>query len=673
MIKYGATPNTVYPTPGGAVIVSTAGNDTTGAGTLASPYRSIKKAVEQVASGGTIAVRAGSYHEGALYPQDLVSESILIPLAKPGITLQNYNGEEVWLDGSQVQTGWASYDTNKWRAAVAVTLHRSPSNVRGQDVSGYGSFLLEEYPIAHWPEQVLIDGVPQVQVQTQAEVVPGTFFVQGSYPIPTGVDHHAFASTHYVIGTNPTGKEVRIGKLGRALTNASDNFTLRGVGIRRYVCNQADLGAMFANTRAGLMLENVTIEDTSNLGIDLASPGWVIRNCTFLRNGRQAINASNRADGGLLEYSYFEKTNIRRFNYGPSGGNIKFGMAWDSTVRYNKMFDTRGHGIWFDECCYRGRIYGNYMENTYGTGVLYEISSRAFIVDNVIIDNGVNSTDTVRRKPRDGPAIDIKSSSFATIWHNTIIRPEVGIVFSEGYRKPLNADGISWRSTAPQGSVFGQDKGRSAQFYTDAGFTDVWQFYRDEMNWNENGVSMANNVFAGTAGIQTVYSVFISYYCEVGDKTAVQMTGQLNRPNIFARLDGVTPQRVINSVKLGATPGTPGLAVVYFNFTGAGHEGSPSWQATMNDTRSTLTTSNVIGDERQLLLDRNGILASAPVDTPPHEVQSLLNISPFTRVRYGAGDPVVPGAGWQEFRDIRIGEDMALALFIGGVQAWPTV
>lgn len=669
--KYGADRAAAYPTPSGSLIVSTSGSDSTGAGTVAAPYRTIKKAVAEVAAGGTIAIRGGSYHEGALYPQDLVADSVLIPVDKPGLTIQNYNGEEVWLDGSEVVSGWASYDTNKYRAAVAVTMHRSPSNVRGQDVSGYGSYLLAEYPIAHWPEMLLIDGVRQTQVQTLAEVVPGTFFVEGSIT-GTGVDKHAFTSTHYVIGTDPAGKEVRVAKLARAMTCAADNFTLRGVGFRRYAPNLADLGVFFANARPGLFMENVTMEDSSNLGMDIGSVGWTFRKGTILRCGRLGINASNRADGGLMEWCYAEQTNDRRFNYGPSGGIVKIGMAWDTTVRYNRFHDNRGHGVWYDECCYRGRIYGNFITDNYGIGILYEISARPWIVDNIIVNNGVLSNDVVKRKPHDNPAIDIKSSAHASIWHNTIIMPEAAIRFSEGYRKPLNEDGVSWRSTSQWGSVFGQDKSRSHQFYVDAGFEDVWQFYRDEMNWDNEGVSYANNVLAGTAGLSTVYSVFLSLYCETGLKGAVEMTGQLDQPNVYARLDGTTPQRFANSIK--RVDGTaPSPTVAYFNMTGNGHEGSPSWSATMNDTQSTLTTTNVVADDRQWLLDRDTVLKTAPVATPPIEVRALLNISPFTDTRIGAGDPVVPGATHQPFRDVRIGEEMALALYIGDMQAWPTV
>lgn len=640
---YGADPRAVYPTPESALIVSTTGDDATGAGTLAAPYRTIKHAVSQVAAGGTVAIRGGEYHEGATYPQDLVADSILVPAVTPGVTIQNYEGEEVWLDGSVPVTDWSPYD-GAWRAPLAATLHRSPSNVRGQDVSGYGTYLLAEYPIAHWPEMVLVDGVQQRQVQTIGEVGPGTFFVQGSYLTPTGVDKHAFTSTHYVLGDNPSGRDVRIGVKARALTNAGDDTAVRGIGFRRYVPNLTDLGVVFANVRARFTMENVTIEDSSNCGIDVGSVGWSIRHCTIQRCGRIGINAANRADGGLLEWSYFELVNNRVFNYGPSGGNIKIGMAWDTTVRYNRMHDTRGHSVWYDECCYRGKVYGNWMTDTWGIGILYEISARALIVDNIMAENGVRS-DSARRPPSDNPAIDIKSSTNCHIWNNTIVVPEVGVRFTEGYRKPLNEDGVSWRTTHPMGSVFGQDKNRGDAFYQAEGFADTWDFYRTEMTWDDTGAVLKNNVLAGAAGISSVQSVFLRFFSETAEKGMAELTGPLPGPNVFARLDGATPQRFANGCKVAAVVSS--AAIAYFNMTGLGHEGSPSYRDTMGDSTSVLVSAPVaLGREGVLA---RSMLAAYPTAPIPAEVQALRTGSPFRLGTHGAGDPGPPPP---EVRDV---------------------
>ena len=636
---YGADPRAVYPTPDGALIVSTTGSDTTGTGTLASPYRTIKHAVSKVAAGGTVAIRGGEYHEGGNYPTH-VEGAIFVTVDKPGVTIQNYGGEEVWLDGSQVVTGWQPYDGSKFRAPFVRDADRTPTQARGSDSSSYGTYLLPEFPIAHWPEMVLIDGVKQTQVKTLAEVGPGKFFVEGSYPNTSGVEKFAFRSSHYVLGTNPAGKEVRIGAISRAITNAADRTTFRGFGVRRYPSSLADFGAVYANQRGNITFENITVEDISDCGLDSNGPNLVIRKSTFTGCGRQGIASGIHGDNGMVEWCYIERTNDRRFNYGPIGGAFKAGRCWDFTFRYNRLHDNRGHGIWFDECAYNARIHGNYLTDTYGIGVVYEISARAWIVDNVFVNNGVLSTDTVRQHPHDGPAINILGSSNCQIWNNTFIVPEVGVYFSEGYRKPLNEDGASWRTSHPMGSVFGQDKTRGDTFYQERGYADTWDFYRKEMTWTTSGVVMANNVFAGAAGIHSVQSCFIKYHCEDGSKSAVGMTGKLDKPNVYARLDGATPQRFANSIKVSSTPYTASPTVAYFNLTGTGHEGSPSWRDTMGDTSSVLVSAPIaLGREGVLA---RSMLANYPTAPIPAEVQALRTGSPFRLGAHGAGDPGSP-------------------------------
>lgn len=638
-VKYGADPRHVYPTPADAIIVAEGGSDSTGDGTVARPYASITYAVTQAAAGGAVAVRGGTYHEGGNYPNH-VSGAILVPVDKPGLTIQNYEGEEVWCDGSRVVTGWAGYDNGTWRAPFVSDRFRDATQVRGQDSSSYGTYLLAEFPIAHWPEQLFIDGVKQTQVQTLAEVGPGKFFVQGSYPNSSGESKNLFRSSHYVIGSNPAGREVRISAISRAFTNAANDTTLRGIGFRRYVASLADFGVVYANQRSGFTVENVTILDVPDCALDSNGANLVMRNCTFIGAGRQGVASGTHSDNGLIEWCYFERTNDHRFNYGPIGGAIKAGRCWNFTVRNNRFHDNRGHGIWFDECVYNARIYGNHITDNYGIGILYEISARAWIVNNIIVNNGIHSTDVARRPPQDCPAIDIKGSSNCEIWHNTIINPEVGVRFSEGYRKPLNDDGASWRTTHPMGSVFGQDKGRTDAFYQAAGYADVWDFYRTEMTWTDTGSVLANNVFAGTNGRSSVYSCFVTYYCEDGTKGAVDLTGQVRGPNAFFRADGMTPQRFANSIK-ATPPSKPSPTVVYFNMTGNGHDGSPSWNITMGDAGSTLASGRVtIGAEG--VLDRNGVLASAALATVPEGVQDMRSSSAFRNAGVGAGDPGDP-------------------------------
>lgn len=588
-----------YPLTGTLVFVAPTGNDSSGTGAVGSPYATIKKAASVAPANSTIVVRAGVYHEGGT--GSTLGSGIVV--ANNNVTIQNYPGETVWLDGSQVVTGWSSYDTNKYRAAVAIGLDRAPTQVRGEQVSGWGSFLMAQHPIAHWPEMVFLDGVPLTQVQTLAEVGPGKFFVQGSYPNGSGTWRNLFVSTHYVLGDNPAGKEVRIGVLSRAAATSRTGTRIRGIGFRRYSNTMPDWGCLYVSG-AELALENVTFEDISDYAVHVAALNPTFRHCNFHRIGRKAIGTTY-ADGGLVEWCDFWQTNISRFNYGPDGGAIKVVRTWDFDVRFNRFRDNRGHGVWYDESCYRGAIHGNWYTDNYGTAALLEIGADQLVVDNIFVDSGINSTDVPsNRQPHNNPPIRISSSARIKVWHNTIINPERGLGCGEGWRKPNDPDS------------FGHDPRQPASFYDTV------------MTWNTEDIDLANNVFAGCAGISAIQSSYISFYDENNIKGTEDFSFK-PRKNLYARPDSNHPARFA----LGWVRG--GGASVYFSPTGAPYNAATTWNALTSDT-STFITADVIEDRTRARI-RPVYTDTITPEPVPADVQALLDQSPFTAQRIGAG------------------------------------
>lgn len=627
-----------YPIPGGTVLyVSPSGSDSSGDGSLNGPYRTLKQAAATAPAGSTIVMREGEYHEGGLYPS-LGSGPVV---KNTSVTIQNYPGEAVWLDGSVPVSGWSAYGSGKWRVPFALTLDRAPTQSKGEKLSSYGSFVVAQFPIAHWPELLLIDGVAMQQVQTLDEVGPGTFFVEGTYPNASGVDANAFRSTAYVIGDNPAGKEVRISNLARAIGTNVANTTIRGIGIRRYCAALCDFGAIYTQGQA-TKFENVIIQHISDQAISANySVGLTLQRCTIDWCGRSGVGTLG-TDNFLFEYNLVTRTNVKRFNYGPDGGGIKMNRVWDGIIRYNRFDDNRGHGIWFDQSCYRAKVHGNWFTNTYGAGVLYEISARGIIVDNIFIDNGIMSTDMPSdRLPHNDSAIKIISSKNCVVWHNTVINAEVPMSLSEGYRKPLNDDGQSWRTSmvAHDGTtkpVFAQDKNRTNAFYQAQGFADVWDFYRTEMSWDTESLSFGNNAFVGAAGISAVQSCFISFYDENRKKSTVQLGGPLNLPNLYVRSGASNPGRFANGWKITAI-GSSGTTIAYFNRTSAASDGSASWETIQDDVLAVLLTSS-----SGVVNKPAGRLSSTILDacTPaavPTVVAQLRAASPFTPQRVGAG------------------------------------
>ncbi len=589
---YGALPigEASYPVPSSNTLwVSTSGNDAN-PGTQVAPKQTIKAAAAAAATGATIIVRGGIYYEGG------VNEALGsgITFANNDVTVQNYPGEAVWLDGSQVVTGWSSYDTNKYRAAVSISLDRAPTQVRGEQVSDWGSFLLAEHPIAHWPEEVFLDGVPLEQVQNLSDVGPGKFFVQGAHPNATGTWRNLFTSTHYVLGDNPAGKEVRIATLARALSSSRTGLTLRGIGFRRYATSMPDWGCVYVSGEF-LTIENCHFTDHSDYAVHVATtertepvgPRLTVRHNTFLRCGRKGLGA-NYAHDGIIEWNYFEQTNCRGFNYGPDGGAIKLVYSDRTHVRYNRFHDNHGHGIWYDGWCKDTLTYGNHLTDTWGGGIFVEISATCLVVDNIIINNGIYS-DASARSPHSCPGITIAESDDCDVWYNTIIGAERGIHIAEGARS--------------------------------AGLRGVFP--------TVTSGRICNNVIADMAGLSSVQSSFLSFYDENNVNSTTDF-GITFRSNLYSRYDSSHPARMV----LGREGSTTS---VYWSTTGAPSPSNlPPWATATGDTSRFATDADLVIDKPSGRLTPASLTPINPYTTPS-EVSGLMQNSPFVTQRVGAG------------------------------------
>jgi hypothetical protein len=92
--------------PNNVSFVAPNGNDSN-PGTIGRPYLTIQKCATTVASGGTCALRAGTYYE-TVTPNS-------------GITITSYDGEPVTVDGTNAVTGWSLYQGSIYTASVVMS------------------------------------------------------------------------------------------------------------------------------------------------------------------------------------------------------------------------------------------------------------------------------------------------------------------------------------------------------------------------------------------------------------------------------------------------------------------------------------------------------------------------------------------------------------------------
>ena len=138
-----------YAVPSGAIHVATWGNDSA-PGSATAPVRTLTRALAVAPSSGTIVLRGGSYNEQvAVYKT---------------VTIQNYPGEEVWLDGSKAVQGWVK-DGTRWRHdGWTVRFDHSPTYTKGApDLTAKDWQFVNKAtaPMAAHPDQLWINGARQ--------------------------------------------------------------------------------------------------------------------------------------------------------------------------------------------------------------------------------------------------------------------------------------------------------------------------------------------------------------------------------------------------------------------------------------------------------------------------------------------------------------------------------
>lgn len=612
----------LYAVPtSGVVWVAKNGSDTSGNGSSGSPYATIKKGLAIATAGQTVVVREGSYYEGGLYPNLGIGPVV----GAVNVTLQAAPGEAVWLDGSDAVTGWAADTTSVpgktvWRAPLVQTINRAPTQVRGETSSDWGNFLVEEFPIAHWPEQCWVDGVLLTQVQTLAEVGPGKFFVEGT--LGSG---NNFTSSNYVIGSDPSGKEVRIGTRARALGSSKAGFTMRGIGVRRYVPSLCDWGVLYLGgstssvTVTGLLVENCVMEDISILALKVEVASATVRYCTFKTIGQEAIS-SGYADDEIIEHCWFENCNSHVFNYGPDSGAIKNCRCHRVTVRYNRFKDIKTHGYWMDQAGIGGVVHGNLFTDIWGRPVLVEISDSYLVMDNIIVRAGVGSPIT-RRLPYQGPGVSSSGSDRCWFGYNTIIDSCVDVSWSQDTRTPA----VHW------GSV-GDPRYSAAWAATNC----PWEIKKGGW-WN-------NLLVYNTTAYNTTNSVFVSLDQSYG-KTDIDGLALRAGGNAYVRRASGIPVRFGLAYPDGAIK-------VYSTMTSTGggtYDPTVSWINEFGEVGSALgvnaapfvseATYETTAAVRAMVTPQSDpVMEWSPIvaDWMP-TVDEILDASLFTRQPFGAG------------------------------------
>ena len=391
--------STAYPVPDGAVFVAPGGAKGA-AGSKDSPLRSIAEAITRAKSGGTIVVRAGSYHE-----------SLTVPRQKK-LTIQPYPNEKVWLDGSRTVTTWTDAGSTWVSTGWTASFDSSPTYARGkpENPTPGWQFVNPQYPMAAHPDQVFVDGSALDQVGTRGQVRRGTFYVD-------------YAADRLYVGSDPAGKTVKASDLVKAITIAGQGSVVRGIGVRNYSPSVPDMGAV-AVAAKNVTLENLEIVDSATTGFSVFETGATLRRLTVARSGMLGGHASY-ADGMVADGLLFVDNNVEHFNRAPVAGGFKVHRSRDVSVVNSVFSKNLGNSLWFDESVYDMTVTGNDILDGTGNGLVVEISDTATVADNVISGNTLDG-------------LLISNSGNISVWNNTLQRNARNINIVQGSRQQSN-------------------------------------------------------------------------------------------------------------------------------------------------------------------------------------------------------------------------------------------
>lgn len=394
-----AVGGTAYKVPDGAIVVSTSGRDSA-AGTARDPLRTVARAIEKARPKDTIVLRGGAYHE-----------SVTVPAGK-GLTVQAHPREAVWFDGSSPVTGWTARDGAWTSDGWTARFDASPTYTAGAPAAADDDFrfVSPEHPMAAHPDQLWIDGAPQRQVGSRAEVKGGTFYV----------DEDA-ARLH--MGSDPRGRDVRASTLGEAITIRGAGTVLRGLGVRRYATALPQMGSVKV-VAPDVTVENVAVTDSATTGLSVLAAHARVRKVTTTRNGMLGVHA-NQADDLRLEGVRSTRNNLERFKYSPVSGGIKVTRSRGVTVAGGVVADNLGKGVWLDESVHGGTLTANRIVRNADHGIALELSAKAVVAGNLVRDNG-------------GTGLKVNNTSDVRIWNNTFTRNLRAVHLVQDRRSPAD-------------------------------------------------------------------------------------------------------------------------------------------------------------------------------------------------------------------------------------------
>ncbi len=367
--------------------VAVNGNDSA-VGDQNRPLRTISAAVDRAASGDIVEVRNGTYRESI----QVYGKSIHIRAAA---------GQRPIIDGSTPVSGWR-------REGGAWVVDGWTTQFKGD----FGAMVPSNNLTAGLPDQVFINGWPQTQAASRAELVSGSFY-------------HDAAADRIWLADDPTGKQVDVSNRswGIYLNNAHGS-RLTNLTVRRFATERRHMAAIRAYSN-NVVLDGVVAEQNAAIGISVIGQNVTVRNGRANENGYMGVHA-DRATNVNVERMSIVGNNLAGFDPFHSAAGLKVTQTTGLTVRNSHVAYNNGPGVWTDIDSRNINVVRNLVESNQRSGIEIELSSNTVVAGNTSINNGESG-------------IWILESTQAQVWNNAAFGNQWQIRVEEGPRRDVQS------------------------------------------------------------------------------------------------------------------------------------------------------------------------------------------------------------------------------------------
>jgi hypothetical protein len=179
------------------------------------------------------------------------------------------------------------------------------------------------------------------------------------------------------------------------------------------------------------VIENNTVRLNHSVGIT-AGHGAEVRDNRVLWNGQLGLGGG-WGFGTLIDGNEIAFNNWAGFSWGWEAGGTKWAGSDGLIVRNNHSHHNWGPGLWTDEGPINTLYEHNLVEHNASTGIFHEISYRATIRHNVVLNNGIGRG-YEQYMYVFGAGILVSSSSDVTVYGNVVKGNWNGITALQGDR-----------------------------------------------------------------------------------------------------------------------------------------------------------------------------------------------------------------------------------------------